>query len=304
MTQQPTPPRRPPWRPTLLTFLVGAAALFVGGLASIAGGFGALIVVAALFVLVAGIWTLGSRRPGWLNLPAGRLSAGLVVGAAAVALLIGGGLTASAHPAQSLAGSSGSSSSDSVAGVDEGLIESSSAATAPGSAKRSPAPSPAPTPTPTPTPKTTVQSAQTSEAVAYSSTQHEDPAMDAGTTQVTTAGVPGTKVVTWEITLVDGVETGRKVVSESVTVAQIAEDTAIGTRQAPPPPAEPEPAPAPEAPGAGCDPNYAGGCVPIDSDVDCPGGSGNGPSYAPGPVQVVGTDIYGLDRDGDGMGCE
>jgi len=23
-----------------------------------------------------------------------------------------------------------------------------------------------------------------------------------------------------------------------------------------------------------------------------------------GPVRVVGTDIYGLDRDGDGIGCD
>jgi resuscitation-promoting factor RpfB len=54
----------------------------------------------------------------------------------------------------------------------------------------------------------------------------------------------------------------------------------------------------------GCDPNYEGACVPIASDVDCAGGSGNGPKYVQGPVTVVGTDIYGLDRDGDGIGCE
>ena len=54
----------------------------------------------------------------------------------------------------------------------------------------------------------------------------------------------------------------------------------------------------------GCDPNYAGACVPIASDVDCAGGSGNGPAYVTGPVRVVGVDIYDLDRDGDGIGCE
>ena len=52
-----------------------------------------------------------------------------------------------------------------------------------------------------------------------------------------------------------------------------------------------------------CDPNYRP-CVPIDTDVDCEGGNGNGPSYVRGPVYVIGTDIYGLDRDGDGVGCE
>jgi hypothetical protein len=58
------------------------------------------------------------------------------------------------------------------------------------------------------------------------------------------------------------------------------------------------------APTRECDPNYGGACVPIASDVDCAGGSGNGPAYVRGPVQVVGDDIYGLDRDGDGIGCE
>ena len=52
-----------------------------------------------------------------------------------------------------------------------------------------------------------------------------------------------------------------------------------------------------------CDPNYTP-CVPVASDVDCEGGSGNGPAYVRGPVTVIGTDIYGLDRDGDGIGCE
>ncbi len=55
---------------------------------------------------------------------------------------------------------------------------------------------------------------------------------------------------------------------------------------------------------ADCDPNYAIACVPIASDVDCASGSGNGPAYVTGPVQVVGVDIYDLDRDGDGMACE
>jgi hypothetical protein len=66
--------------------------------------------------------------------------------------------------------------------------------------------------------------------------------------------------------------------------------------QAPPPP--------PPAPAPACDPNYDP-CVPIASDVDCAGGSGNGPAYVRGPVRVIGTDIYDLDgKDNDGIGCE
>jgi len=52
-----------------------------------------------------------------------------------------------------------------------------------------------------------------------------------------------------------------------------------------------------------CDPNYSG-CVPIASDVDCAGGQGDGPAYVSGPVNVIGIDKYGLDRDGDGVACE
>ena len=58
------------------------------------------------------------------------------------------------------------------------------------------------------------------------------------------------------------------------------------------------------APSGECDPNYAGACVPIAFDVDCAGGSGNGPAYVRGPVEVVGNDIYRLDSDHDGIGCE
>ena len=61
----------------------------------------------------------------------------------------------------------------------------------------------------------------------------------------------------------------------------------------------------PQAAGAqDCDANYGGVCVPIASDVDCAGGSGNGPAYVMGPVYIIGSDIYGLDRDGDGVACE
>ena len=38
-------------------------------------------------------------------------------------------------------------------------------------------------------------------------------------------------------------------------------------------------------------------------DVDCEGGSGDGPRYV-GAVRVTGSDPYDLDRDGDGIGCE
>lgn len=57
-------------------------------------------------------------------------------------------------------------------------------------------------------------------------------------------------------------------------------------------------------PEGGCHPNYAGACVPFASDVDCAGGSGDGPAYVEGPVRVIGEDVYDLDRNGNGIGCE
>ncbi len=60
------------------------------------------------------------------------------------------------------------------------------------------------------------------------------------------------------------------------------------------------------APSAGCHSSYAGACVPTGfSDVDCAGGSGNGPGYVSTKnFQVVGRDVYRLDSDGDGIACE
>jgi hypothetical protein len=70
---------------------------------------------------------------------------------------------------------------------------------------------------------------------------------------------------------------------------------------------KPKPKPSttkPKAPAPKCHPSYEGVCVPFASDVDCAGGSGNGPAYVEGPVYVVGPDVYDLDRDGDGVACE
>lgn len=43
----------------------------------------------------------------------------------------------------------------------------------------------------------------------------------------------------------------------------------------------------------------------MTTDVDCAGGGGNGPVYVyEKGFQVVGPDVYELDRDGDGIACE
>ena len=76
------------------------------------------------------------------------------------------------------------------------------------------------------------------------------------TTKVRTRGVPGLKRITYEVTYADGVETGRTKLARSWCEKPVTKVVAVGTKQ------------------PRCDPNYAGACVPIASDVDCAGGSG------------------------------
>lgn len=56
---------------------------------------------------------------------------------------------------------------------------------------------------------------------------------------------------------------------------------------------------------AACDPHYRSKvCVPVALDVDCAGGEGDGPAYVQGPFEYEGEDIYGLDRNNNGIACE
>jgi len=64
------------------------------------------------------------------------------------------------------------------------------------------------------------------------------------------------------------------------------------------PPTTTAPAPAP-APATGCHPNYSN-CLPIVSDLNCPDVRALGKA----PVRIIGADLYRLDADNDGIGCE
>jgi resuscitation-promoting factor RpfB len=119
----------------------------------------------------------------------------------------------------------------------------------------------------------------------------KDSSLAKGTREVRTKGVAGVKTLTYEVTLTNGVETGRKLLRAEITKKPVTQVIAIGTK------VEPQQE-------SSCDPNYGGACVPIASDVDCAGGSGDGPAYVQGPVTVIGSDLYDLDRDGDGIACD
>lgn len=137
------------------------------------------------------------------------------------------------------------------------------------------------------TPVVEKRTVRVTKAIPYPTRTVKDSSRPEGTKSVRVKGAAGVRTLTYEVTLTDGTETGRKLVTSVVTKRPVTRVVAVGTKSA-----------------SHCDPNYSGQCVPIASDVDCGGGSGNGPAYVYGMVKVIGEDIYGLDRDGDGYGCE
>lgn len=146
---------------------------------------------------------------------------------------------------------------------------------------------PAATPTPEQTPVVQTRTVTETRSIPFPKRTVKDSSLAKGKTRVRTRGVAGVQKLTYEVTVTDGVETARKLVRQEVTRQPVAEVVAVGTKET-----------------RRCDPNYSGACVPIASDVDCAGGSGNGPAYVTGPVKVIGSDIYDLDRDNDGYGCD
>lgn len=146
-------------------------------------------------------------------------------------------------------------------------------------------PSIAPSTTAPATPAVEKRTVTKTRPIPFATTRVNDPTLAAGTTKVRSPGVAGVKALTYEVTFTNGVQTAKRLVSEVTTRTPVTRVIAVGMKTTPQ-----------------CDPNYSGACVPIASDVDCAGGSGNGPAYVQGPVRVVGTDIYGLDADG--IGCE
>lgn len=88
-----------------------------------------------------------------------------------------------------------------------------------------------------------------------------DAALEVGKERVVAAGRPGSERRTYTVTLVNGVETGRTLVSTVRTAEPVAQQVAVGTRPKPAPapaPAAPRPAaPAPASGGSGSGLNWA-----------------------------------------------
>jgi hypothetical protein len=143
----------------------------------------------------------------------------------------------------------------------------------------------APSETTTP-PAITHRTVTVTRRIAYRTRTVKDSSLATGVRRVRTRGVTGRERLTYTVAYEDGVQKSKRLRSRVVVKAPITQITVVGTKKK-----------------SSCDPNYSG-CVPIASDVDCAGGSGNGPAYVSGQVDVVGSDIYDLDRDGDGVACD
>lgn len=142
-------------------------------------------------------------------------------------------------------------------------------------------------PSATPTPTVEKRTVTEKRSIHYATREVRDSGLAEGRSEVTRRGVDGVLTLTYRVTLVDGEQTSRKLLRKVVTRAPVTRIVAVGTRVV-----------------RHCDGNYSGACVPVADDVDCAGGGGNGPAYLQGTARVVGTDIYDLDRDGDGIACD
>lgn len=273
------PPRMQTGRAGLSTWVVGGAVLLSMIPFVASGGVGGLLIGAGLAAMITAIYILATGRGSWLRLPRGRKFGAVLLAGAFVVTMVGGSLVP-ARPSSETSSLTFSSDSKPETSVQ-------------------PSTTPAPTSTPaTRKPTVTTKTVTETQAIDFTTTTVDDSSLASGTTTVVTAGVPGKRTITYKVTYTDGAETGRVVVTDT-TIPPVTQVIANGTYVAPA-----APVPFTGGGGGGCDPNYSGQCVPIDSDVDCAGGSGNGPSYTYGPVYVVGSDIYDLDRDGDGVGCD
>lgn len=129
------------------------------------------------------------------------------------------------------------------------------------------------------------------EVIPFSKKTQSDGNLATGTSKVTVIGINGVKTLTYSVTKTDGSITDKQLTKAEVTTAPVDEMTNIGTYVAP----APAPTPAPAA-AASCNPNYSP-CVPnVSYDLDCPDIGFT--------VRVIGSDVYRLDRDKDGYGCE
>lgn len=266
--------REPDGRIALRWKLVAVGVLALLLFAIMSGLFWSIVAFAGFAAVIVGVFAMATGSASKLRIRS-RAAGAIVLAVGLIVGVIGSGANAAISPRAEMSATSTQQNAE----RSERALTSTS------------------TPTPTPTPVVTESDEMVTEVIPYSATTVEDGNLDVGTSSISVGGQNGEKTTTYRVTYSDGVEISREVSGEETTLQPVAEVTSIGVRQPPPPPPAPEPA-------SDCNSNYADVCVPNASDVDCAGGSGNGPAYVSGPLRVVGSDPYDLDRDGDGIACD
>ena len=165
---------------------------------------------------------------------------------------------------------------------------------------------------------TSSQTVTETEDIAFKTIEATDSSILSGSAE-RTSGTLGKKEVYYLVSYEDGQEVGREKTGESIIIQPINSVITRGTKRTTttPPitdsiqqpitqPVKPESLPQILQPiDNNCHPSYSPCIIDNGQDVDCQGGSGNGPRYVKGPITVSSdSDPYGLDRDGDGIGCE
>lgn len=110
------------------------------------------------------------------------------------------------------------------------------------------------------------------EPIPFTSTTQNDPTLASGSTKISTAGVSGSKTVTYKVTYTNDVETSREKVSETVTLQPVTQVTRIGTYVAPAPPTCPNGTYVNTYGNTVCSP-YSAPSVPVGATARCVDGT-------------------------------
>lgn len=181
---------------------------------AISGGFWISLTFLSVIVFGTALYGLIFHRRTWLKLPKKRSASAVGAGAAVAAFFVSVVAVGITHPIP----------------AEPAHVVGTVA----------PAATHAPKITPTPTPVVTTKEVSTTSPIPFTTSTVDDPNLPKGTTNITTVGADGVLTTTFEVTLTDGVETGRKQLSQVVTTQPITQITTVGTYVAPAnPPAPP-----------------------------------------------------------------
>ena len=95
-------PPKPPRKPKVSTFVVGALALGAMALGAASGGLGGALIFLAIFAALTGLYVVVTGRRSWARLPSSRKVGGVVL-AASLVLFVVGGITLPPRSAESIA---------------------------------------------------------------------------------------------------------------------------------------------------------------------------------------------------------